>query len=211
MPVRKVKHLGSVSGRINNLGVDKVKGIVVRLDGHSTVTDENGNFFFAGVKPDNYYLMIDPVTTQVNYIPDRKTPIAVQVEPDVETNVEFGLVKAGKIEGHLSYPEGLAADAGKEMHESARIQGTVMVEISNGDEIFRKLIDDSGEYSFINVRPGKWKIRLFAGDDIEGYTFMQREFSITLNPDQVYRQNIPMVKKQRKVIFQEEPVNVKYR
>ena len=57
-----------------------------------------------------------------------------------------------------------------------------LVQITEGEEVLRQLTDEKGEFSFEDIRPGKWKLKVYDYDLPIHHRLEQEEFQIDLKP-----------------------------
>ena len=60
--------------------------------------------------------------------------------------------------------------------------GNTLVEITKGEEVLRQLTDEKGGFSFEDIRPGKWKLKVYDYDLPIQHYLEQEEFQIELKP-----------------------------
>jgi hypothetical protein len=58
--------------------------------------------------------------------------------------------------------------------------GNTLVEITQGEEVLRQLTDEKGRFSFEDIRPGKWKLKIYDYDLPLHHYLEQEEFQIEL-------------------------------
>jgi len=104
-------------------------------------------------------------------------------------------------EGGISEFEALKAQAVTASGESPFLMGTgeqenfekddlrkgrglsnTLVEITDGEEILRQLTDQKSKFSFQDIRPGKWTLKVY-NDDLPAHHYLeQKEFKLVLKP-----------------------------
>jgi hypothetical protein len=57
-----------------------------------------------------------------------------------------------------------------------------LVEITEGEEVLRQLTDEKGGFSFEDIRPGEWKLKVYDHDLPIHHSLEQEEFQIDLKP-----------------------------
>ena len=60
--------------------------------------------------------------------------------------------------------------------------GNTLVEITGGEEVLRQLTDEKGEFSFEDIRPGKWRLKVYDYDLPAHHYLEYEEFQIELKP-----------------------------
>jgi hypothetical protein len=104
VPVQKIAEYTTLSGTINNLGVQKVEGIRLMMGNYITITDKAGNYTFKNIPPGDYFLEIDRSSTQLNDIPYSNFPASLHLI-NKENIYNFGLTTAATIQGSISLNE----------------------------------------------------------------------------------------------------------
>jgi hypothetical protein len=90
-------------------------------------------------------------------------------EPDSDGNVRTEMKQdpAGKFS--LKGQEGVA-----DKDKSALKLVNILVEISRGEESIRQVTDDKGRFSFYDLRPGIWAVKV-AADNLPAYHYVEKE------------------------------------
>ena len=206
IPTKKIAEAGSVSGKIDNKGTGKTKGIVLYAGGQSAITDENGNFSFRNLKPGDYSLMIDRSTLNINDIPDIQTPVEVHVEANTVSYVNFGIVKAAKLKGRLEVE--IPKEDSLLSSENNFKPGHIVLELHRDNELIRIISDNEGYFDFPLVRPGKWFLKVYSNGIDKQYQLKQDSFDFDLMPGETKDIKIIVQKKKRNIIFINNNVNL---
>lgn len=206
IPTQKTADYASLYGTINNLGVKKVNGIRILLGYYLSVTDKSGNFVFKNVIPGNYVLEIDRSTGDINDIPDIDLPASVTIS-NSENIFNFGLTSASKIQGKIEYSESPKPDF---VQMSNKKRESIMLEISNGNQIYRKIIDVGENFDFTYLRPGEWKVKVYRNGLDKKYKIPVDHFDFVLKPSEIKTLIINVIKQQSEIKFQQDPIKVTY-
>lgn len=206
IPTQKTADYASLYGTINNLGVKKVEGIRILLGHYLSVTDKSGNFVFKNVIPGNYVLEIDRSTGDINDIPDIDLPASVTIS-NSENIFNFGLTSASQIQGKIEYSESPKPDF---VQLSNKKRESIMLEISNGNQIYRKIIDVGENFDFTYLRPGEWKVKVYRNGLDKKYKIPVDHFDFVLKPSEIKTLIISVIKQQSEIKFQQEPIKVTY-
>jgi hypothetical protein len=206
IPMKKVSSAGSVSGKIANLGVDKVGGILLIIGGRSAVTNENGEFSFKNIKPGTYNLLIDRTTLNMSDICNVSTPIEVIVEDNKESIVDFGLTKAAKVSGNIEL--GKIQDNADGMDDETQVVSHIVLELARDGESMRIITDEKGRFSFPYVRPGKWFLKIYTGGIDKQYILEKDYFDLDLQPGEQKNVSVKIQKKKRNIIFLNNNINL---
>lgn len=210
IPTQKTADYITLSGSIINLGVKKVDGIRILLGHYLSVTDKNGNFVFKNVIPGDYLLEIDRSTTDINDIPDINLPASLQLS-NKENIFNFGLTSAANIQGRIEYHENLQADfTALSNKKEGRKKEHVIIEASNGTQIYRKIVMIGENFDFTYLRPGEWKIKIYRNGLDKKYKIPVDHFDFTLQPSELKKITVHVIKQQSEIKYQQESVKVSY-
>ncbi|MCL1671121.1 hypothetical protein [Elizabethkingia ursingii] len=213
IPVQKTAEYTSLTGNISNMGVKKTDGIRLLLGNHLSVTDINGNFTFKNIVPGDYYLEIDRSTTDMNDIPNVNFPAQVSLV-NKENIFNFGLTSAANIKGHIRLNEQNNTDQQENTlpvtPQDKKKKESIVIEATNGEQIFRKICSINEDFDFTYLRPGEWTVKLYRNGLDKRYKIATDNFRFTLNAAENKTINIYIVKQQTEIKFQQEPVKIEY-
>lgn len=213
IPVQKTAEYTSLTGNISNMGVKKTDGIRLLLGNHLSVTDINGNFTFKNIVPGDYYLEIDRSTTDMNDIPNVSFPAQVSLV-NKENIFNFGLTSAANIKGHIRLNEQNNTDQQENTlpvtPQDKKKKESIVIEATNGEQIYRKICSINEDFDFTYLRPGEWTVKLYRNGLDKRYKIATENFRFTLNAAENKTINIYIVKQQTEIKFQQEPVKIEY-
>lgn len=211
VPIQKTAEYTTLSGTINNLAVKKVDGIRLILGNHLSVTDKNGNYVFKNVNPRDYVLEIDRSTTEINDIPDVSFPISLVLHQK-ENIFNFGLTSAASIQGKVEYsePESKLSFAQLSFKKDGKKKENLIIEASNGEQTFRKVVVIGQNFDFTYLRPGDWKIKVYRNGLDKKYKIPIDQFDINLKPSESKNVIINVIKQQSEIKYQQESIKVTY-
>jgi len=197
----KVDNIGSLKGKILNHGVEKVDGLIINLAGNYTLTDKDGNFEFPAILKGEYYMILDDSNTGLNTILEETGPFKVDIHPGQVTEVQMSMTKSANISGQIVIEkDSTAFDKGFiQSNEPIR---NLLLEAKKEKEEFRVLSDEEGKFSFQDLRPGQWKIKIYTVGLPSEYSIKREEFTIDLSPGQKYLLEVPIKQKAYKIKFQ---------
>jgi len=121
LPIRPDDRFGRVRGRVHDAEASSrsgIPGVWLQLGHLGAVTDENGEFCFAGVKPGEYCLEVNRADLGLERVPVLPFPQSVQVPEGKETRVAIAVARAARLEGCVrlrapaARPEKVAEPAG---------------------------------------------------------------------------------------------------
>ncbi|GEN74160.1 COG1470 family protein [Chryseobacterium lathyri] len=213
VPVEKTAEYTSLAGNISNLGVKKTEGIKLMLGSHLSITDKEGNYLFKNIVPGDYFLEIDRSTTEINDIPDISLPASLHLI-NKENTFNFGLTTASTIKGIIL----LSEDDEKNKYSFVQLQSktekkkrqSIIIEVSDGEQTYRKIAFIGETFDFTYLRPGEWKVKLYRNGLDKRYKIAADSFQCSLKPSQTQNIAIHIVKQQSEIKYQQETIKVGY-
>lgn len=212
IPVQKTAEYTTLSGNIRNLGVKKIEGIKLILGNHLTVTDKDGNFTFKNVIAGEYFLEIDRLTTEINDIPDAVLPAPVKLV-NKENIFNFGLTTAGNIQGNIRLTEpknDQLSFAQYSAKKDKKKKESVIVEVSNGEQVYRKMCILGENFDFTYLKPGNWTVKIYRNGLDKRYKIPIDTLKLDIQPSENKSIIIDVIKQQTEVKYQQEPIKVGY-
>lgn len=189
----KRKDLGTIEGRIYDAQADGNPGladVIVKCQGRTTVTDENGSFILSPLLPGEHVLEIDRQSIGWDRVPKMKSPIVNAIKGMGETtNVEIGITDsctiAGKVVVAFQEKRGVVKEGSKqeenlslvgtgkaEDYSDSRVLSNILVEVKAGDHVIRKLTDSEGDFRFVDLYPANWTLTVY-DDSLPPYSYVE--------------------------------------
>jgi len=211
VPVQKTAEYTTLSGNINNLGVKRTEGVKLMLGNYLSVTDQHGNYVFKNIIPGDYYLEIDRSTTHLNDIADVSLPASLHLI-NKENIFNFGLTTAAGIEGsiHLSENEDPYRFAKFPPNRDRKKRESIIIEATNGDQTYRKIVFIGDTFDFTYLKPGNWKVKLYRNGLDKRYKISVENFELNLKPSEKQNIAIHIIKQQSEIKYQQESIKVGY-
>ncbi|SDQ86664.1 hypothetical protein SAMN05421664_2898 [Chryseobacterium soldanellicola] len=211
IPVQKIAEYTTLSGNIKNIGVKKVDGIRLMLGNHLSVTDKYGNFIFKNIIPGEYYLEIDRSTTDINDISTITLPASVNLT-NKENIFNFGLTSAASIQGEIQFTEveNQISFAQFQPKKDKKKKESIVVEATNGEQTYRKIAIVDEKFDFTYLRPGDWTVKIYRNGLDKRYKISMDTYQLTLNPSEIKKITINIVKQQSEIKYQQETIKVGY-
>ncbi|VXA93041.1 MULTISPECIES: COG1470 family protein [Chryseobacterium] len=209
IPTQKIAEYTTLSGNIKNLGVKKVDGIRLIMGNHLSITDRNGNYLFKNVSPGDYVLEIDRSTTDINDIADQNVPASLALT-DKENIFNFGLTSAAKIQGKIDYKEHENTLSFAQLSTKKKKNENVIVEVSNGNQTFRKIALLGDSFDFTYLRPGDWKVKVYRNGLDKRYKIPIDHFEFNLQSAETKNITINIIKQSSEIKYQQETIKVSY-
>ncbi len=206
IPLKQIAEAGSVSGRIVSEDQKSTKGIIVYLNGMTAITDKDGNFSFKNIKPGKYNVMIDRSLLMMDDIVSVITPIEIEVVGSQDTKLNLAITKAAKLSGRFEITK---SSSTTKLLESEDISlGQIVLELNKENESYRIISNPDGSFTFPYVRPGKWFLKVYKSGIDKQYVLEKELFEFNFEPGDVEELVIKIRKKQRKIIFMNNSVNL---
>lgn len=201
VPVSTRKDVGSLTGRIINHGTDRVSGIRLKIDGNVVISDKEGNFRFSALPIGNRILVVDASSFGLNTIMETQGPYTIEINPATTSHIELAMTKSAHISGKLIIQEDSRANEKGYIPVRDEIERLV-IEASNMNEVYRVYTDRYSNFSFSDLRPGDWKVKVYTNSLPRGYKIETTQFSFTLKPGEMHALEIFVKKVARQVKFQ---------
>jgi hypothetical protein len=206
IPLKKTGVAGTVNGKIvSSSSVSNVKGIILYLNGHTVITNQDGSFSFKNLKPGTYYLLIDRSTLRVHDIPDVPLPVKVDVAAEKETFVTFGITKAARVKGTIRVK---SSNNGSKLWDEKTAPGHIILELLNGKESVKIISDDDGTFKFPDVHPGKWTLKAYPNGLSGKYKIDKDQFELNLKEGDEIIVPVVLKRKQKKIIFMSDKLTL---
>jgi len=201
VPVSKKKDVGIATGKIINHGVESVSGIRLNLNGMITITDKEGNFKFPVVPIGTYMLGIDASSFGLNAIAETPGPYQIVITPGQVTHFELSVTKSARIAGHLVIQEDARTNQKGYIPIKEQID-KLIIEASNGTDVFRVFSDRDGAFHFQDLRPGSWTVKVYPNGLPQGYQIVTSQFNLNLTSGKQEKLDVIIQKIARQIKFQ---------
>ncbi len=201
VPLSRKKDVGSLTGKVINMGVGPVNGLIFNLNGEIAMTDKNGNFEFPMVKVGTYILAMDESNAGLNAIACIPGPYMVKIEPGRETQFEISLTRAARIKGRLVIKEDEKSGKKGFFPVKEEIENLI-IEASSGSEMFRTLTNRDGTFNFEDLRPANWQIKIYPNGIPQGYQLDKDKYILDLSAGKEESLDVIIHKKAREIKLQ---------
>ncbi|MGE5558833.1 MAG: hypothetical protein ACM3WV_09500 [Bacillota bacterium] len=182
-----------------------VRNAVIRANGFYAVTDKNGEYSFPSLAPGTYCVWMEKCPLGPDKISLAKSPVMIKVEKGSSKTMDFAMVTSCRISGKITFytldPEKdggkkydaagggllvLGADQDNGLQEESLVEAgilaNILVEIASGEEAFQQLTDENGCFSFSDLRPGKWTVKI-SGANLPPNSYLEKEeITVDLKP-----------------------------
>ena len=202
VPVSKKKDVGKLSGKVLGNGGKILPGIIVSAGSYQAVTDKKGSFSFPVLPTGHYFLMINYQAAGLYAIPEIPGPYEIDILPGQETKLDLTLTVAARITGKTSIIKEVS-DNDKNFAVVRNQLGRLLIEATNGKEVFRIFSKEDGQFAFESLRPGEWTVKVYGNGIPDEYELVTSSFTFRLEPGQSEDLNIKLKEIRRKIKFQQ--------
>lgn len=178
-----------------------IPNVIVRVSRATVITDEKGGFIFH-LSPGKYYLTLEGL---VNKVTIQDVPMEVVLEAEEEIEIDIEVTDSAKLEGEVRIyapkgevnPSVIAAD-GK---VKERGLSNLLIEITSGKRVHRRLTDNNGQFVFRDLLPGKWLLTVYEDNLPRLYYLEKKLFALEVKSAQENRISVRVLPKLRKIKF----------
>ena len=205
IPTSKNKDLGKLIGQIFAKDFKIIRGIPVHLSGFTTITDEGGIFEFNNIPKGKHFLTIDRPKSVSEYITKQDLPIEVDIIAQERTNLFIDLIKPVKINGKIFFEENKQIQS-KEFKN--KLPKFVIKLHNDKEDIFYTLINNQGEFSFNEIKPGNWKVSIVTKGFERKFEFSKKTIALSLADGENIDVNFMVKAKSRKFNIQKNKIRL---
>lgn len=207
VPVKKIATYGSVEGIIAKNNADKVDGVLLFMGGQTAISNKEGKFLFNNVKPGVQILLLEKGSIGVHDVADTTFPMYITVLPAQKVRVNFGLVKAIKIEGTVELIEKVKVVRAKGSQLSLP---QLIVELSNGEQTILTTTNREGYFSYLGLKPGVWHVRIVPTSWTNDFVMKVSQIDIDAKSNETVQANFIIEPKLRQIKFKNaNPIEIK--
>lgn len=199
-PLRKKVGLYSLTGRIKAANARDAQGVVVRMAGQSVMTDDYGRFVFNDLPVGIHYLHIDMGTLDIGLTTSVETPLEVEIMPKDRNYITIDLIRSGSIKGKIDFQMPKRETVSGEMGYPLRV-----IKATMGDRELLTYTDDQGNYSFKQVLPGEWTVRVVENNPTDKvWRLTENNKKVQVGPSETEEVNFEIKKQERKIRFKSQ-------
>jgi cell division septation protein DedD len=159
IPVGRRSSSGWVRGKIIGERGEGFANVLVNVGSSAAVTDDDGEFYFPSLAPGQHYLIIDKASMGLEFVTRQPMPMAVEVRGGDETRLTLEVTRSATVSAAVELSAFDERDtSGATMIDAGPYSG-MMIELTKGDEVLRRITDHRGQVVFSDLRPGVWTIR----------------------------------------------------
>ncbi len=201
VPIKRKYDYGILTGKITSSDNTNVEGIKLYLDDNVAITDRIGDFMFTDIKPGNKFVEIDKSTIGIHDITTVLLPKEIDVKSG-ENFLTFGIVKSSKLVGTILFDN-------KDKRSEITKNESIIVEIKNDKEVFRKICPLNEKFVFKNLRPGTWHIRVYRNGLSKQFKINTKNFVVNLEANEEKVIDVEIVKQAKKIKYQQKSIKIK--
>lgn len=183
LPISKKKSIGMLKGRVYDGEKPEkppITNAILTANGATAVTNKKGEFIFPSLAPGTHLLRIEKGSIGLQRVTSEKLPIIIEVKGGETAQVEIAVVRACKISGRVALFASNSND--RNNLKEIRLLSDILVEINDGKEIVRQLTDENGRFSFDDLRPGKWTVKVYEENLPIHHYVEPAEYQVELKP-----------------------------
>ena len=204
VPLSRKKNIGTVKGKLTGFGYRK-QGNVIQLGSHKFMTDSTGMFSFEGVAPDRYYLSITQNESgSEGVVPVVRMPLLVDVRADSLNVVEIPLTRTGSIAGRIEFLKAKQNGLSSVLTEKP----SVLVKLNGENGSYLTELNDKGEFSFREIRPGTWEISVFIPGSQDRFVVEEANRQLTVETDKTLDLTFRIKPNEKRIHFSERNFEV---
>ncbi|MFW6257559.1 MAG: NEW3 domain-containing protein, partial [Prolixibacteraceae bacterium] len=197
VPLKQIINAGDLKGRIIYENGEPVEGVILNLLNKTTITDENGEFWFKTVQPGRALLSINQDKMEIHEITSIPMPIEVDIIEDEITSLNFKITEGAKLIGFFETQESTISAL---QNEDVDL-GDIIVELKNEFEEYRITTESDGSFSFPIIRPGEWNFKVYTNSIPRGYEIEKSVYNIDFRPGEKMELPVTLKSKKRNIIF----------
>ncbi len=211
MPVSSKKSASVIKGIVYDEETrEPIPNAILTLDGATAVTDGSGKFTFPFLKPNTYHLSINTARIGADRITVQDIPIEVTTKGGEAEFVEIGITRAAALSGQVMLygsenrnGVGILKQSESRLVELHGLR-SILVELSNQQEIKRRATDTDGRFTFEELRPGKWTLKVYE-HNLPEYHYLENDtFEFDIEPGQAPQVLVKVLPKRRRIRIIEE-------
>ncbi len=198
VPFKRITSVGQLRGSILDEKGRGIANVMINIGDNKVLSDKKGEFYFSALKPGTVFLSVDKASIGYDRITDQPMPMELLINGGEETSLMLKVAKNVTIAGEvILFGTGQTGilDTSTAINEIGGKSG-VFLEISNNNEIHRRVSDNKGKFLFTDLRSGEWTFKVIGGDIPAYHTISQESMRIILQPGE--RKDIRIEIKPRK-------------
>ena len=184
LPLPWLPKNGRVEGIIHRADDEQtpLEGVIVSVGDMNVVTDSKGRFVFPGLVEGDYELLIDRGSIGLEYIPDVKIPQKFTSDLGKTIKLDIPVVKSASIRGRVLICKKVIGIVDPDAPPPSEGFPNASVFLIGDDETIVMTTDKHGRFTFRDIRPGLWSLKLVEGQIPEYHHAQPIEYVIEILP-----------------------------
>ena len=208
VPIERIKTSGSLRGKVIDIESGKsLQNVLLYAGGSVSITDEDGEFSFQALKPDTHYVQIDMASVGLNRVPTQVMPRQIGIKGGEESRLDVGVIRSAFVSGTImlySLGEALPSDTARQAFLEVGGHANALLELSSGVEVHRRVTDNRGRFSFGDLRPGQWTLRVLDGNLPPNHYVEKESFDVMIDPGERKQYAMRVLPRRRRIQIIEE-------
>ena len=189
LPLRGSIVDGVVFDQVTGVGIPNV---LVTLGNESTLTDTDGRFAVRKPEVGIYHLYIDRVSLGLDRVPAVSVPMLISIPAEGSLDfIRIPVSRRSELKGEVRLLD-IRGGAGTIRTDSVDVGPArhAVVEIASSELRYRQLVQRDGTFSFSDLPPGEWTIRVLEPSLPDGFLAEQAAHIVSLPTRDTVRLNL---------------------
>ena len=203
VPIPRSAPGGQICGTITDERTGSaIANAILSANGAAALSNEDGQFCFPALTPGIYFLQLDLGSAGLHYLTSRPLPAEIVVREGEKVQIPIGIVRSASISGSVlvyDFDDQIPLDSiSGQMHESGRLRD-VLLELTNETELHRRLTDSRGRFSFTDLRPGRWTLRVIEDNPPSSHYFDTTVYKVEPPPAGTREITVRLLPRRRRI------------
>jgi hypothetical protein len=184
VPIKRITAVGQLRGTVTDERGKGLANVLISAGDNAALTNKNGEYFFASLKPGSVFVNIDRASIGLDRITTQPMPMEVKVLGGEETQLDVGVTRSVLVSGTVilyASKEQALGDTAISLIDLGGKSG-VFLELTNGTDYNRRVTDSRGNFSFTDIRPGRWTLKVIGGDIPEYHVVVPETTDVDMKP-----------------------------
>jgi cell division septation protein DedD len=210
VPVARNKDLGELKGRVYDWNTKQgLGGVILKINDRTVATNSRGEFLFHSLTEDEYFLDVIDGSLGPNLVPQMNIPLSLMISGGEKKELDIavlpgarltGTVEVSDISGESQIPA-IQLSLESDPSGSKKTYGlkNTLIELRGNQNIYRRVTDDRGTFSFNGLRPGTWELKIFDNSLPELFKLEKDQFTFELESGSEEKVRVKVVPRQRQI------------
>jgi Uncharacterized protein containing LysM domain len=184
VPIGSSGATGSVHARLVDRETGRpMEGVLLRIGDRVRLTNADGSASFDGLSEATHYLEVEQAGIGPRRVVVPGPVLAVVVHRGETREIDLAAVRGASIDGQVrrfDAPSAAAPNSSSPI-EAGTVPGTVL-QIANGQDSLRTSVDETGQFHFGQIAPGRWVLSVVQADLPRYHRFEQDRMFLELAP-----------------------------